>query len=194
MKMNAEGMTNHLDDEKHLMNLTLLVNKAAYAVLGCRDSCILTSHAFHHVLSKMGGDAKLTRVTCGVFPEDRNLMANVLGSRGDGSRRPAAEPGMWNGHLVVTLNNKWLLDATLDQANKPDWPEDIHVHPVVVRLEEEFWQGRAIFRQAGTTMYRYSLYPRQVGFANAGDARPSHWRPVADLILKTLLEENRDAA
>jgi hypothetical protein len=137
MKMNAEGMTNHLDDEKHLMNLTLLVNKAAYAVLGCRDSCILTSHAFHHVLSKMGGDAKLTRVTCGVFPEYRNLMANVLGSRGDGSRRPAAEPGMWNGHLVVTLNNKWLLDATLDQANKPDWPEDIHVHPVVVRLKKK---------------------------------------------------------
>jgi hypothetical protein len=40
-----------------------------------------------------------------------------------------------------------------------------------------------MFFKSGTTMFRYSLYPKQIGFANAPDARASHWRPVANLML-----------
>ncbi len=33
---------------------------------------------------------------------------------------------------------------------------------------------------------RFCPHPRQLGFANAGDARPSHWRPLADQIFQAL--------
>jgi len=169
-------------DEAFLQELTLLANETAYSALGHRDSCILTSNALCHVLASMGGEPKLTRVTCAVFPEDRKYYGTVLGGQGDGTFRPASAPGMWKGHLVVTLG-EWLLDATLDQANKPEWPEEIRVHPIAVRLNKEFWDGRTMFFKCGTTMFRYSLYPKQIGFANAPNARASHWRPVANLML-----------
>jgi hypothetical protein len=190
-----------LGNETFLRKLTLLANKAAYAVLGYRDSCILTSNALRHVLIGMGGDAKIVRVTCGIFPEDRKYYGAVLGSDGDGTFRPAAEPGMWKGHVVVTLGREWLLDPTLDQANKPEWPEDICVHPVAVRLDEQFWQleerpwqHHTMFFKSGTTTFRYNLYHKQTGFLNAGDARPSHWRPVADLMLAMMQSEEEGSA
>jgi hypothetical protein len=52
-----------------------------------------------------------------------------------------AEPGMWHGHLAVAIGDAWLLDATLDHANKPDeWPPEAFVGPVVVKLNEKFWE------------------------------------------------------
>jgi len=54
---------------------------------------------------------------------------------------------------------------------------------LAVRLESKFWaeHGSILIRTNGCTV-RFSPHPRQTGFANAGDARPSHWKPLADVI------------
>jgi hypothetical protein len=90
-------------DLDFLQDLTTLANEVAYSELGCRNTCILTSNALRHVL---GGVAKITRVTCGVFPEDRRYYATILGGQGDGTFCPASAPDMWKGHVVVTLGDE----------------------------------------------------------------------------------------
>jgi hypothetical protein len=94
---------------------------------------------------------------------------------------------MWKGHLAVVINDCWLLDATLDQANKKEWPQAIHVGPLAVRLSKDFWieRGSILVRTSGCTV-RFSPHPRQVGFAKAGDARPSHRKPLADRIFQVV--------
>ena len=106
----------------------------------------------------------------------------------DPEERRAAAPGMWHGHLAVVVDDRWLLDATLDQANKPDeWPPEAFVGPVVVKLSDAFWREHGYVRvRMGATRATFSLYRRQVGFMHAGDARPSHWRPLAERILTKL--------
>jgi hypothetical protein len=177
------------DCEGVLQNLTELANRCAFAELGRRDTSILTSFALQNVLQSMGVDAKVVRVTCGVFPEERKLVAAILGGDGNGTRRPAAGPGAWWGHVVVTaMDGKWLLDPTLDQANTPNWPKAIRVYPLVMKLPPAFWEQRPsherlAWHKCGSTDVRYHLFRRQNGFANMPDARPSHWRPVAEQIM-----------
>jgi hypothetical protein len=94
---------------------------------------------------------------------------------------------MWKGHLAVLVDDKWLLDPTLDQANKKEWPHSMRVGPLAVRLEEKFWaEWGSIMVQTNGCTVRFSPHPRQIGFANAGDARPSHWKPLADRILRAV--------
>jgi ribonucleoside-diphosphate reductase alpha chain len=89
--------------------------------------------------------------------------------------------------LEQIRHRDWLLDPTLDQANKKEWPPSMRVGPLAIRLEEKFWAkwGSILVRTNGCTV-RFSPHPRQIGFANAGDARPSHWRPLADQIFRKL--------
>jgi hypothetical protein len=110
---------------------------------GSKDTCILTSYALVDVLKRLGYNAYPVRVEAAVFPNDRKLYGAVLGSQGDGSRRPAAGKGMWRGHLAVAIDKDWLLDRTLDQANKPDWPKSCWVAPVIVQLNNAFWDDRS---------------------------------------------------
>jgi len=148
----------------------------------CRDTCILTSYALNNVLRRLGYNSYPLRVEAEVFPDDKSQVGTILGGLPNGCRREAAAPGMWHGHLVVAIAKSWLLDATLDQANKyTEWPSTAWVGPVVIQLGDPFWkeQKRAII-QVNETSVSYRLYPRQNGFACAGDARRSHWEPLSD--------------
>jgi len=60
-----------------------------------------------------------------------------------------------------------------------------------IRLSENFWaeRGSTMVRTNGCEV-RFSPHPRQLGFAKAGDARPSHWRPLADRIFRVLESAN----
>jgi hypothetical protein len=89
---------------------------------------------------------------------------------------------MWHGHLAVAIGQEWLLDATLDQANKPEWGS-VRAGPIAVELGTDFWAGECIFLDDFPDVsVRYKLFPRQNGFARARDARRSHWLPLADAI------------
>jgi hypothetical protein len=51
------------------------------------------------------------------------------------------------------------------------------------RISKKFWSEHgSILVQVDKCSVRFSPHPRQTGFANAGDARPSHWKPLADQI------------
>jgi hypothetical protein len=167
--------------------LVHLTNATSLEFNGHPSTCILTSYALHNVLQRTGFDSSLLRVEVGVFPDDRNLCAVILG----GGRARQSVPEMWSGHLVVIVGKQWLLDATLDQANEVhNWPSACRVGPAVVEVTPQFFEDRPcphqVLVQMGNTCVRYTRYHRQKGFAHAPDARPSHWMPLADIIMAKL--------
>lgn len=173
-------------------NLVTVTNQVAFEFNESRDTCILTSYALHDVLQRLGYNSYPLRIEAAVFPDDRKLYGTTLGSfSGIGPRR-AARPRMWWGHLAVAIDKNWLLDPTLDQANKEEWPQKIHVTPLAIKTPEEFWDDRGqIMLQINECTVRFCRHPRQNGFKNAGDARPSHWKPLADLIFQRVSEKQQ---
>jgi hypothetical protein len=123
---------------RSFQQLVVTANRIAAEFNGSRDTCILTSFALHNVLQRLGYNSRPLRIEAAIFPNDQKLSGNILGSIERGARR-AASPDMWWGHLGVVVDNDWLLDPTLDQANKKEWSRTIHVGPLAVRLEEKFW-------------------------------------------------------
>jgi hypothetical protein len=167
--------------------LVITANQIAVKFNGSRDTCILTSFALHDVLQRLGHNSRPLRIEAAVFPDDRKLCGTILGGITSDYRRRAASPGKWWGHLAVLVEDKWLLDPTLDQANKRAWPQAMRVGPLAVQLSEKFWAERgSIMVQTNGCTIRFSPHQRQNGFANAGDARPSHWKPLADRILRAV--------
>jgi hypothetical protein len=150
---------------------------------GDRATCILTNYAAIHVLRGLGLDPRPLRVECGIFPDVHKLSGTILGSRHRGRR---ASPGMWNGHLVTILGSEWLLDPTVDQANKADeWGPEISIDPLVVPISEKFLDPTTSTQAWGhgrSCRARYIIFPRQTGFARTPDARPSHWMPLTKII------------
>ena len=123
---------------RSFQQLVSTANQVAAEFNGARDTCILTCFALHNVLQRLGYNSRPLRIEAAIFPNDQKLSGNILGSIERGARR-AASPDMWWGHLGVVVDNDWLLDPTLDQANKKEWSRTIHVGPLAVRLEEKFW-------------------------------------------------------
>lgn len=164
-----------------------LANATAYDLFGGRDSCVLTSHALAAFLCEaQGRDATLTRIEAHIFPQcrcttdchGRYCTCRSLGGDSTGSRRPAAGPGYWHGHLAVTCDG-FLLDPTIDQVNS----DLIHLAPLVLPLPSGWDDGKSIMlADAENTFVRYNKYHRQVGWKSAPDARPSHWRDVVGLM------------
>jgi hypothetical protein len=168
-----------------LTRLVTIANKEAFKFCRFRDSCVLTSYALNDVLRRLGYDSKPLRIEAAVFPDERNTVGTILGGIHSDFRRPAAQPGNWWGHLAVLVDGEWLLDATIDQANKREWPKGARVGPLAVKLPAKFWGERGhVMIKTNQCGVRLTRYPRQVGFAHAGDARPSHWLPLADRIFQ----------
>jgi hypothetical protein len=169
--------------------LVTTANRVAFEFNESRSTCVITSFALSDALQRLGYDSRPLRIKAVVFPDDPKLIGTILGGWGQLGRRPAASPGNWWGHLSVVVEDTWLLDPTLDQANKEEWP--VRVGPLAVRLSEKFWaeHGSILVRTNGCGV-RFSPHPRQNGLAYAGDARPSHWRPLADLIFQALEQED----
>jgi hypothetical protein len=157
---------------------------------GDLDTCVLSSYALAAALTDLGyANARPVRVEAASFPDDRKLHGVILGSRGSGRR---AREGYWKGHLAVCIGQSWLLDPTLDQsndANGTQWADaGIGVEPVATSLAPEFWDLDLSHQQwvrFPAVLTRYLLVP-QKGFARAGDARPSHWRPLAKEITEAI--------
>jgi hypothetical protein len=182
----------HAADADKFQQLVAITNRVAAEFNGARDTCILTSFALHDVLQRLGYESRPLRIEAAVFPDDRKLSGTILGGFSEpGGRRRRASPDMWWGHLAVVVENEWLLDPTLDQANKAEWPRSMRVGPLAIRLTEKFWaEHGSILVQVNKCSVRFSPHPRQVGFAHAGDARPSHWKPLANLIFRAVEHHN----
>jgi hypothetical protein len=156
-----------------LVDVCLAVNEAVRTPDGMTNYCILASAALHDILQAMGYQADVLRVEAAVFNQDG---APILGGDGDGTRRPAAKPGHWRGHLVAVANRRYLLDATLDQAGSgatpiviefPSWWIDIAHKPIFVPL-------------VNGGMVRYVAFPGRGGYKSAPDFRPRRRRSIVD--------------
>jgi hypothetical protein len=167
----------------------ILANAAAYIDCGHPATCVLTAHALAAYLREQHDlEPSLVRVEAHAHPQcrcesdchGRYCSGKVLGSPPWGERRPATRPGWWGGHLAVTCDG-YLLDPTIDQVNN----DLMHLPPIVVPLPDD-WEnggGPQVADGEGTGVW-WRKYYRQIGWKSAGDARPSHWRPVVDLMLE----------
>jgi hypothetical protein len=176
-----------------LKTIVMMANRVAREFNdGDLDTCVLTSYAVAAALTDLGyADARPVRVEAASFPDDRNLYGTILGR--PGSRR--ARDGYWWGHLAVGIGQSWLLDPTLDQSNDAHgtkWADaGVGVEPMAASLPPEFWDldlrphRRTQWVRFSAVSTRYVLVP-QKGFARAGDARPSHWRPLAKEITEAV--------
>jgi hypothetical protein len=161
-----------------LQMLVTIANAVSRSFNRCRNTCILTSYALDDVLRRLGMHSYPLRVKAAVSPNELGLKGTLLGRPGG----KATKPGMWNGHLAVAIEKEWLLDPTLDQANRREWPACARVGPAVVKLNDEFWDGKPVFILMNGSLVRY-FHVKQNGFAKAPDARPSHWRELAHRIM-----------
>ncbi len=113
----------------------------------------------------------------------RNLGFNLRDVLG-GTRRTAAKPGCWSGHLVSLINDRYLMDTTLDQVDGGE--------PCVIDLRETEWfkPERPYAPGPWTGILdmleveiRYVQFRRQNGWKYAEDFRPSRRKAeVVDLI------------
>jgi hypothetical protein len=169
-----------------LFDICMAVNDAIRTPDGETGFCILAAAATRDILQAKGWNADVLRVSATVFPppDRRDLHAISLGSDGDGTRRPAAGPGMWHGHLAAIADSRWLLDPTLDQTGCAP--------PMVFEFPEEWlagdWRCRrpAIDIPLAEGFVRYKAFPGRGGYRSAPDFRPSHRREIVGPILDQL--------
>jgi hypothetical protein len=162
-----------------LKAIVIMANRIArlfnYGVL---NSCVLTSYALAAALTDLGyADARPVRVQATCWPDDRQLRGVRLG----------APPFCM--HLAVCIGQSWLLDPTLDQINESHgWADaGVGVEPVAASIPPEFWDldlwshQRLLRVRFPAVSTNYALVP-QKGLTRLPDARPSHWRPLAEEI------------
>jgi hypothetical protein len=161
-----------------------LANRAAWDDCEERNTCIRTSHALLYFLHGRGyKTAKLVRVELAVHTEDRGNGGAIVGSEGDGTRRPRLEPDMWGGHLAVEVDG-YLLDPTIDQVNH-NLSNVTPMAPLVVPLPE-WWNSNqaAFYVDEDMTMIRYVKVYRQNGWASKPDSRPKSWAPTLETMMR----------
>jgi hypothetical protein len=191
---NRIGVVDHFQFLRYLAHIA---NQEAFRHHGARNSCICTSAAIVHVLQYLGYEARPLRIRVTVF-SDKSDYATVLGSDGDGTRCPAAGPGMWRGHLAVVAKSRYLIDATIDQAN--DSEGRTCIEPLVAEVSPAFLSGTehlVLFQ--GNARLSYRALPGRGGFRHAPAFRKSRWMPLAQDILKKMMRhfirsEFRDGA
>lgn len=165
--------------EGPLVDICMAVNRVIMDADGHTGYCILAAAATRDILQAKGYQADVLRVEAAVFFDDRNRIGTILGSRGDGTRRPASNKDMWKGHLVAVADGKWLLDPTLDQTRLAP--------PMVVELPDGWLNSwKAIFIPITDGQVRYAIFPQQVGYKSAPDFRPSRRRWVVEEVLDQL--------
>lgn len=175
---------------EQLDQFCLQANQEIFRYYGSRGSCIFSTGVICEVLAHFGFQAEPIRVETGLFHDDPKSHGCVLGSSGDGTRRPAAGKDMWAGHLASIANERYLIDTTLDQANENN--PHLHAKPIVIDLRATKWfdqdlrggQCTGLLRLWDDVQVRYSPAWRQVGWKSAGDFLPSRRREIVPLLLK----------
>jgi hypothetical protein len=176
---------------KWLSEFCLLANKEILNFYESRSSCVFSTAVVCDAMSRLGIKAEPLRVTAGVFPDAQDKYASILGGEGNGERQPASEPNMWKGHLVSLVEDRFLVDTTLDQVN------DVHPHlgavPCVIYLPDTEWGKPSHFPGycwtgllslfPGATV-RYSKIPRQNGWKHAGDFRPCRRKEIVERLIR----------
>lgn len=143
------------------------------------------------MLTQFGIKAEPLRATTDILPENGDGV--ILGSDGDGVKRPAAKPGYWKGHLVSLVEDQYLIDTTLDQINSRRFCTV--AKPVVIYLPDTNWWDQRwpeYHRTGRLSLFpgftvRYQKFHGQNGWKSAGDFRPGRRKEIVE----QLIEMNR---
>jgi hypothetical protein len=173
-----------------LCTFCALVNREILRFYGRPDSCVFSTAVIVEVLTYFGLKAEPIRVEAAIFPDDRNLFGCILGGFGDGSRRKAPDRSMWHGHLVSLVEDRYLLDSTLDQVQVPG------VGPLVIDLRKTKWfdpdalyrglPWTAVLRPWPTARLSRRDTPcstARVGWKHAGDFRPCRRKEIVEMLI-----------
>ena len=81
-----------------------------------------------------------------------------------------AEAGNWSGHLVALVENKYLLDLSIDQASRPE--RGLLLEPFFIEVPSGFMQGSGIsVTTSQGAELQYWARPADKSFLQAGDWR-----------------------
>jgi hypothetical protein len=159
------------------MDICLAVNRAVRTPDGDTAFCILAAAATRDILLAKGWNADVLRVEAAVIPADVSRYVVILGGDGDGTRRPAVEPGRWRGHLVAIAEGRF--DPTLDQTGL--------AQPMVIEVPDWWFAGkRPIFVPINGGKVRYKAFPGRGGFKSAPHFRPCWRREIVDTVVNQL--------
>jgi hypothetical protein len=170
-----------------LFDICMAVNDAIRTPEGETRFCVLAAAATRDILEAKGWNADVLRVSATVFTPHNHWdpPCITLGSDGDGTRRPAAGPGMWHGHLVAIADNRWLLDPTLDQTGRA--PLMVFEFPYEwLAGDSRCWWRLVIDIPIAEGSVRYKAFPGRGGYKAAPDFRPSHRREIVQTVVNQL--------
>lgn len=109
------------------------------------------------------------------FPQskaEREEWFGPVGGHSLGIGYGADDPSGWPGHLVVLVENRWIVDLTLPQANRPaKW---VVLTPLVFEAEPALLEGKT--RQVMQVNDCVVIYER----AKRGDMQAEGWRTAKD--------------
>lgn len=111
---------------EQLQDAVTAAHDCAVRAFGREDTCIKTSVGLANALG-----AELVRMSLVI------CRGGVLSLCGVGDDLP----GKWAGHLVVVVNNKYLLDATVSQFNRGE----CHFSPIAMLMPPEWESGVTVF-------------------------------------------------
>lgn len=104
-------------------------------------------------------------------------------------------PGRWPGHLVAIVGEYWLLDATLEQADRPAY--GIRLAPLAAAVTPAFLRGEervvTATEQGGVTAI-YEARPHDRSFRQAPGWRAEKMAPAVAALQARLAEEYDRAA
>jgi hypothetical protein len=188
------GSVNPLNgpEEKVIGELELinrLVNEEAFKAMRFRNSCILSSFALQHVLTELGYPNVTPVRVIGYLGSKDSIT--VLGERPEGVAQPKRRRGLWSGHLVVVVDDCFLLDPTLDQVKR----KGLMPKPCVLKIPPAFSDctGNSASLSDGDWSVCYEAHNRQEGFRDAPAAKPKCWKPIATAVLSAYTSHQKDA-
>lgn len=131
------------------------------------DSCLNATRILLEVLRELGFSARplsvkafaynavyVRRLSAGLDPMDDPRAWGVAIET-----RVAAGTG-WPGHLVTLVENRWLLDGSASQFDRPH--KSIHVPKILIGDWPK--KGHAIYELEGGGVLRYEARPRDLSF------------------------------
>lgn len=143
------------------------------------DSCVATASAITDALRQFGADTYELSVSAMVCNEEFAKAAGLLGrlpsvAEYHGTGAYALGLGMdidkgpvWAGHVVAIVDRRWMVDASIDQASRPEQgivlrPDD----PIVMPVAEAFLRGREPLLAVNPlgVAVRYDAKPGDRGF------------------------------
>lgn len=159
-----------------------------------RDSCIASTRVAVEVLRHFGVRAYPLAVTAMVFNASfaAHLGSDLIPREAAETRRWTEEdgswsvgigfgrggPGSWTRHLVAIAEGRWLVDLSLDHADRPE--HGIMLWPLAHPVTEDFLRGLApLTLEVGSVLVQYDADPCERSFERARDWRlVRRWGPA----------------